>query len=108
MHLRIFLIYSLFRIIGEFFINSLLLPQVHLGEGIMCSKYAYQVLNTVKEHSDWAVALLTGVYGDKAQNMRYGKPRSPDLESFSHCFVNVAKCKKYMFLYSVKCCYEYF
>jgi len=86
----------------------LLLPQIHLGEGITCSKYAYQVLNTVKEHSDWAVTLLTGVYGDKARNMRYGKPRSPDLESFSHCFVNVAKCKKYMFLYSVKYCYEYF
>ncbi|CAL1684480.1 unnamed protein product [Lasius platythorax] len=65
--------------------------KVHLGEGIMCSKYAHQVLSTVKEHSDWAVALLTGVYGDKARNMRYGKPRSPDLKSFSHSFVNVAK-----------------
>lgn len=89
------------------FTNSLLLPQVHLGEGIMCSKYAHQVLTTVKEHSDWAVALLTGVYGDKARNMRYGKPRSPDLESFSHSFVNVAKCKMYI-LYSVEWCYAYF
>ena len=90
------------------FFNLLLISQVHLGEGIMCSKYAHQVLNTVKEHSDWAVTLLTGVYGDKAQHMRYGKPRSPDLQSFSPYFVNVAKCEKYIFLYSVKCyeCFE--
>ncbi|XP_036144585.1 uncharacterized protein LOC118646245 [Monomorium pharaonis] len=57
----------------------------------MCSKYAYQNLNTVKEHSDWAITLLIGVYGDKARKMRYKKPQSPDLESFSNSFVNVAK-----------------
>lgn len=87
-----------FHAIADFCINSLLLSQIHLGEGVMCSKYAYQNLITVKEHSEWAVALLIGVYGDKAQNMRYGKPRSPDLQSFSACFVNVAKCK-YIFLF---------
>ncbi|XP_067217133.1 putative leucine-rich repeat-containing protein DDB_G0290503 [Linepithema humile] len=65
--------------------------KVHLGEGIMCSKYAHQILSTVKEHSDWAVALLIGVYGDNARNMRYGKPRSSNLQSFSRYFVNVAK-----------------
>lgn len=63
------------------------LRQVHLGEGIMCSKYAHQVLNTVKEHSDWAVTLLTGVYGNKARNMRYGKPRSPDLVRVFFTFI---------------------
>ncbi|XP_011861250.1 PREDICTED: uncharacterized protein LOC105558272 [Vollenhovia emeryi] len=72
-------------------VTSELEEKINLGEGIMCSKYAHQLLNTVKEHSDWAVALLTGVYGDKAQKMRYGTPRSPDLESFSRSFVNIAK-----------------
>lgn len=83
------------------FTISLLHLQVDLGEGIMCNQYAYQNLSTVKEHSDWAIVLLTGVYGDKARNMRYKKPRNPELESFSLSFINVAKCKIYI-LYSVQ------
>lgn len=84
--------------VAGFFTNSLLLIQVHLGEGIMCSKYAHKVLNTVKEHSDWAITLLTGVYGDKARKMRYKKSRCPDLESFSNSFVNVAKCEIHFYI----------
>lgn len=76
----------------DFLLMQYLLIQVHLGEGIMCSKYAHQVLSTVKEHSDWAITLLTEVYGNKAQKCDIKNFGIQTLSS-SNSFVNVAKCE---------------
>lgn len=69
--------------------------QISLGDGVLCSKVAYNKLVHVEEsHADWACALLKGVFGDKAHRMRVRISRKyTENERFPTNFLMVAKCK---------------
>jgi len=67
---------------------------VPLGDGIFCSKAAFNELEKAENSHDWACTLLKGVYGEKAafMIMRVIKKYSEN-EKFSANFIMVAKCK---------------
>ncbi|XP_071572408.1 uncharacterized protein [Temnothorax nylanderi] len=67
--------------------------KVPLGDGIFCSKAAYNKLVNVEEsHADWAYALLKGVFGRKAHLMRVRiNKKHTENEKFPSNFLMVAK-----------------
>ncbi|XP_071578682.1 uncharacterized protein [Temnothorax nylanderi] len=69
------------------------LYQVPLGDGIFCSKAAYNELVNVEEsHADWGYALLKGVFGRKAHLMRMQiNKKHTENEKFPSNFLMVAK-----------------